>query len=378
MKKSMKRIAIFMFVMMMGLLLNTGTAEAKAPRITKKNPMVVMRVSWATAKFNESWGGVFTAVEQKDTDVYTLYDVVIWNDRISLYKFHGNINEEWNKYYENYLKRNNYPRLSNAKFEKLYRKFREKYRVKQVKCKNKQSDITLNSGKRLEAYKSFIKIIHEKSPSPNFMIKYSGHGGHAMFCHSLTLADSKKLMEYSKNLLGRKFSIIDYGTNCQSGTSSVLSFYQDYTEYMIVSQPDYGGFGYDNWTIEVYNRVNPDPTYPKMFRAGDTVAAAAKRLGKQHIYEWPAARKNLKKKNLPQAVTVVKMKEYKSFMAALKAAKGSAYSWADLKEQASQYGGAPLLKKYNKAVIYYKNDAKYISGPWTYGSGITWDGEVYL
>ena len=371
MDRKIKYIITLVILIMAGTMVNTDDTEAKPVKISSKNPMVVMRVSHATGKFNESWGGVMQAVPQKDTDVYTLYDVIIWNDRISLYKFKGNIDEEWNKYYGNYVEAHNNVQVSNAKYEQLYRRFRETNLLKEVKCKNIENNVSLNSKRRLAAYKSFLKIIHKQTPSKNVMIKYSGHGGGVSFCNSLTNTDTKKILNYGKKILGRKFSVIDYGTNCQSGTNSVLSFYQNYTDYMIVSQNDFGGYSYDVWDFETYKKVDTDYVYPKMFKKGETVKMAVRRIGKQHISEWRWVKKDMRKKNLPQSVTVVKMKEYKYFISSLKKAKKSAISYEDLKIQAKKYGGSPLLRKYNKAVIYYKNNAGYLKGKWKYGTGIT-------
>lgn len=368
MNRRIRHILTLFILLVAGLTIKTDIVEAKTIKINEKNPMVVMRVSYATSKFDESWGGVMCAVPQKDTDVYTMYDVVIWNDRISLYKFSGNIDDEWIAC----LEKNGSSDMAEDKYNKLYRKFRESYLLKEVKCKNLEDNVSLSSKKRLSAYKSFFEIIHKKTPSKNVMIKYSGHGGGVQFCHSLTDKDTKTILNYGIKTFGRKFAIIDYGTNCRSGMSDVLNYYQKYTEYMVVNQNDYGGFSYDNWTFDKYKKVDTDYVYPDMFKKGETVEKAVKRLGKQHILEWPMAKKNMRKNNNPQSVTVVKMSAYKTFMTALKKAKKSKFSYEDLKIQASKYGGKKLLKKYNKAVIYYKNNGTYLKGKWKYGTGVTY------
>lgn len=372
MKRKIKPILVLLILMIASIAIGTNTVQAKAIKISEKNKMVVMRVSYATSEFDESWGGVMCAVPKKDTDVYTMYDVVIWNDRISLYKFKGNIEDEW----LNYLEKNGSVQMPEDKYNALYRKFRESYLLKEVKCKNLENNVSLNSKKRLSAYKSFFKIINKKTPSENVMIKYSGHGGGVQFCHSLTEKDTKAVLKDGIKTFGRKFAIIDYGTNCRSGMSSVLNYYQNYTDYMVVSQNDYGGFTYDNWTIGKFQKVDTDYLYPNMFKKGETTEKAVRRLAKQHILEWPMVKKSMKKNNLPQSVTVVKMKNYKAFISSLKKSKKSNVSYEDLKKQAGKYGGKKLLKKYNKAVIYYKNNGSYLKGKWKYGTGITCDQNI--
>ena len=88
----MKRIvsffltAVMMLTMLCGLSFESSAAK-NTHKITEKNPAVVIRSTFATAKFKESFGGVYTAVPVKDKEGYILYDVIIWEDRINLYKF---------------------------------------------------------------------------------------------------------------------------------------------------------------------------------------------------------------------------------------------------------------------------------------------------
>ena len=89
-------------------------------------------------------------------------------------------------------------------------------------------------------------------------------------------------MNYGLKVFGQKFAIIDYGTNCVSGTTSVLNFYKSYTDYMVVSQLDFGGWEWDKWNYDIYRKVDSDEVYSRMFRKGETIRKAALRLGGQH------------------------------------------------------------------------------------------------
>ena len=82
--------------MLCGLSFESSAAGNKHP-ITAENPAVVIRSTFATGKFKEGWGGVFAAVPVKDKEGYILYDVIIWEDRINLYKFPNDLeqNEEY-------------------------------------------------------------------------------------------------------------------------------------------------------------------------------------------------------------------------------------------------------------------------------------------
>ena len=105
----MKRfISLLMsLVLLIGMMVAAiPTAQAAdANVITKKNPAVVIRTSFATGAYNKGWGGVFQAAPIKDAEGYVLYDVVIWEDRINLYKFPNNLEQNEKKGF-NFAKNN--------------------------------------------------------------------------------------------------------------------------------------------------------------------------------------------------------------------------------------------------------------------------------
>ncbi|SEL92868.1 hypothetical protein SAMN04487770_12121 [Butyrivibrio sp. ob235] len=349
---------------------NVSAASAKNRIISNSNKVVVIRTSYATGGFNDGWGGVMEAVPNKDSDVYELYDVVIWDDRISLYKFPGNIDDASDEFFKNHPE---YDTRNNKEYEKGWRAFREECCLDTHMVKSSEASPGTNSKKRLSAYKSFFKKIKERtSNSSSYIIKYSGHGQDEMFCGNLNRNDTINILKFSKKLFGKKFSIIDYGTNCKSGKTSVLKMYQDYTDYMIVNQLDFGGFEYDDdKDCKIYDQVDTDMVYDKMFVSGETMKDAAIRMAKQHTIIWPYAKNDLKKHHNPQSVTVVDMNAFKKLM---KSASAYISKGSDLKSSIKKSGNKSLSKKYNKAVIFYGNDKKQI-GKWSnsYGNGITND-----
>ena len=335
-----------------------AASSADSTKITSKNKAVVIRFSYATAEFNESWGGVMMAVPEKDTDVYTLYDVVVWSDRICLYKFQGDIF----KAAEIYMQKHPLSDFNND-YAKAWRAFRDDCCLKEVKMKNKESDISFNSTKRMNAIKSFFRIVKKRTPSKHIIIKYSGHGGSSAFCGCLTDKDTKTLLKYGVELFGQKYALIDYGTNCWSGQTGVLDLYQDYTDYMIVNQLLYGGVEYDHWNIDDYNKVDTDAVYHKMFVKGESILQAAKRIARQHTKEWPYMKKNIKKKKAPFSVTVVKMAQYRVLMKNVR--KKCANKYSDLYLAVKKTKNRSLMSRYKKAVPVYYNDKKYL-GSWNY------------
>ncbi|MBR6472185.1 MAG: hypothetical protein IKS99_00445 [Firmicutes bacterium] len=342
-----------------------GATSYASYKITKTNKMVIMYVSYATAEFNDGMGGVMEAVPEKDTDVYTLYDVVIWSDRICLYKFKGNIQESAAKYISKHYDSSD----KDFNYEKAWRAYRNSCCLKTVKVKSYEGQPSKNSSARLKAYKSFFNIIKKKSPSKHVAIKYSGHGGGKTFCCSLSEKDTKTLLKYGVKTFGQKFAFIDYGTNCQSGCTDILDYYADYTDYMLVNQLDFGGWQWDKWDSAAYDKVDTEAVYHKMFVKGEKTVDAVKRMGKQHTKNWPYGKKNMKKNKIAQSVTVVKMKSYKTLMTALKK-KNISYR-KDLKTAIKKYNSSSLLDKYNNAVIYYARNKKQL-GTWksSYGYGL--------
>ncbi|WP_026495045.1 hypothetical protein [Butyrivibrio sp. WCD3002] len=345
-----------------------AAASSKNIPISSSNKVVVIRTSYATGEFDESWGGVMMAVPNKDSDVYELYDVVIWSDRISLYKFPGNINDAFDEYYEKNVRGK--AEFSPDMYAKSWREFRETCCLDYVMVKTSEDNPKRNSSRRLAAYKSFFNIIKARTNSKHIVIKYSGHGMGTMFCGNLNDKDTVKILKYGTRLFGNKFSVIDYGTNCQSGITSVLNMYKDYTDYMIVSQLDVGGFTFDDdEDCKKFYQVDTDAVYDKMFVSGETAKNIALRMANQHAIEWQYAANNLKKDNNPQSVTVVDMEAYKKL---LKIAGKYYKPGQDLYKCIKKAGKKSVLKKYNKAIIFYDNDKKQI-GKWKkfYGNGIT-------
>lgn len=372
-KYKLYRVLLFLSAFVLLGFAKTDVCAAKSydsVKISAKDPVVVIRTSYATDQFEDGGlGGVYAAVPVKDTDCYVLYDVIIWEDRISLYKFDNNLDDKWSEY----AQKNNVDSMTESQYLKAGLDFRESYLIKSVKCKNQEGDVEKDSRKRLSAYKAFFKIINKRSPSRHIVIKYSGHGGGSSFCGTLNLSDTKKIMKYGLKVFGQKFAIIDYGTNCVSGTTSVLNFYKSYTDYMIVSQLDFGGWEWDKWDYDIYRKVDSDEVYSKMFRKGETIRKVALRLGSQHKKMWPYGKKYMKKNKIPQSSTVVKMKEYTSLMKSLKKKAAARYHW-DLYTMVKKYGGSSLLKKYKKAIIHYSNNQSYLRGKWTFGRGVNFEG----
>lgn len=351
----MKRTFSFILAILMVIaIIPAGSVQTEAKGkgvITEKNPAVIIRTSFTTNEsFNEGWGGVHTAVPIKETDCAVLYDVIIWQDRINLYKFPNNVEENETEGFDFGLD------VSTPKGQKAYVEWRESFCLKSVKCKNTE-DISKCSSTARDAYIEFFKIINKRTPSENVILKYSGHGSIG-FCKCMNIEDTKKLMEKGVSIFGQKFALIDFGTNCQSSNTDYFQVYHSYTDYMLTSQLDSGGYQIDNWDYEEYKKYDDDYNYTNLFRKGETVEQAGKRIVDINAQFWKLARKNMKKNKIGQSMTLTDMSGYtelwKEFYKVREKARDG-YG-EDMYRLIDKYGDKNLKKLYKKFVIYYKDN----------------------
>lgn len=351
----MKRfISLFMsLILLVGMMVAAipSAQAADANVITKKNPAVVIRTSFATGAYNKGWGGVFQAAPIKDKEGYVLYDVVIWEDRINLYKFPNNLEQNEKKGF-NFAKND----LSTAAGQKAYIKWRESFCLKSVSCKN-TADISKSSSTMKEAYISFFKIVKKRSPSTNVILKYSGHGNIG-FCGCMNVEDTKATLSKGVSIFSCKFALIDFGTNCQTSTTDFCNVYYPFTNYMLTSQFNYGGYGMDEWNSENYNKTSVDNQYHAMFKVGKSVRVAGENIVTMSTKFWKYCKKNLIAGKIKQSMTLLDMREYAGFATEYaKVHKKYPYNYGtDLYTMVSKYGSAKLKNLYDDFVIYYKDN----------------------
>ena len=345
----MKRIISFLMTLVMVATLFCGFAfESAAAKnthpITKENPAVVIRSTFATARFKESFGGVYTAVPVKDKDGYILYDVIIWEDRINLYKFPTDL-EDNEKY-----------GFNGAYGSEEYYSWRESFCIKSILCKN-TNDMSKSSTTLRDAFIEFFRIVNKRTPSDNIILKYSGHGNIG-YSGCMNVEDTKVMLEKGVKIFGQKFALIDFGTNCQTGNTDFVQVYHNYTDYLILSQYDFGGYGWDNWDYEIYKKVDIDHCYADMFNIGSTVEQAGKSIVNKSTQRWKYCLKDLRKGKIKQSMTLIDMSAYDSFMPELAKLlyKNNGSYGSDVYSLISKKGTKKLKELYKKFVIYYKDN----------------------
>ncbi len=345
----MKRIisVIMSLVLTFGMLLTAPQVAVAADSnvISKKNPAVVIRTSFATGKYSEGWGGVFEAVQTKDKEGFILYDIIIWEDRINLYKFPNNLEKNEDQGFDTGL-------LTEKGGTEKYIKWRESFCLKSVKCKNTDI-ISKCSGTMKNAYIEFFKIVKKSSPSTNVILKYSGHGNLG-FCGCMDVDDTKATLKKGVEIFGQTFSLIDFGTNCQTSNTGFFNVYHSFTDYMLTSQFDYGGIQMDEWDYEEFEKYNVDSQYANVFQIGKTVKDAAKSIVNTNAKYWKLCKKSIKKGKHKQSMTLTDCTAYQALVAEYNKLSGAVNG--DMYAVILKKGNSKLKKLYKNFVIHYKDN----------------------
>ncbi|MBQ9913252.1 MAG: fibronectin type III domain-containing protein [Clostridia bacterium] len=364
----MKRIvsflmtAVMLLTMLCGLSFESSAAKS-THKITKKNPAVVIRSSFATCGYSDNWGGVHTAVPEKDKEGYILYDVIIWEDRINLYKFPNDVEHNEKEGFDFSCD------VSTPSGLKKYVEWRESFCLKSVPCKDTEN-MSKSSETLRDAFVEFFRVVDKKTPSKNIVLKYSGHGNIG-YSGCMNVEDTKIMLEKGVKIFGQKFALIDFGTNCQSGNTDYVQVYHNYTDYLLLSQFDFGGYGWDEWDYEIYKKVDIDYCYGDMFKVGSTVEQAGKSIVNKSTERWKYCKKDLRKKKLKQSMTLLDMSAYDDFMPefAKLLYKNPESHGSDVYALIKKKGSKKLQNLYKKFVIYYKdNNSKEI---------LVWDKKSY-
>lgn len=332
-------------ILLSSLVQSNMVSFAKAYDITSENPAVVIRTSYATSNYKEGWGGVFTASPIKDDVNYILYDVIIWENRINLYKFPNNLenNEDLGFVF------------SDSTYENLedYYNWRESFCIASYKFSNKSK----KSAYLRDAFISIFDLVYKMSPSENMIFKYSGHG--TLGLCEMSVIDTKKTLDSALNSFGNKFALIDFGTNCQTSNTDFFQLYNPYTKYLLASEYNYGGYTMDEWDYNQYMKYDTDYQYNNIFKSQGSVEQSAKNIIDMTESYWSLCRNELKKGKIKQSMTLLDMEAYDSFFASF----NSLYDKynknnkiVDIYSFISKYGSKQDLKLYNEFVVYYKNN----------------------
>lgn len=358
-------------------LTTQGAKSYDKQRISKSNPAVVIRVSYATSGFNEGWGGTIEAARVKKQEGYELYDVVLWPDRISCYRFGKDLDDLWDEYWEKYISTHD-SSMSNDVFEKEYRKMRESYCICTTKVRCGKSENLSNSAAKYRAFTKIFKAVKKRTPSKHVVLKYSGHGGGANLFNAINESYTKKTLAAGTKIFGAKFAIIDYGTNCRSASARTLDMYAPYTDYMIMCQQDFGGWQWDSRTQNADGTIkrsylyrDSDSWYHEAFGLGKRIRDAARKLADLNRDEWTTLAKSyIKKHQIRCSNVAVDTKAFAKLRKAMKRSnKLSSYDGNDV--YASIKGDAKLRKLYKKSIVRYRR-TKELGVAWSkYENGIS-------
>ncbi len=318
---------------------DTSSVTSAELIITKENPAVVIRASLATSKYDEGSGGTMNASPIKDTDCFHLYDVVVWSDRISLYKFPDNLTE------------NETEGLQDYSLDE-YLEWRESYCLATYEY--------LESGRytyRSECLrKAFIDIFqktYELTPSENMIYFYSGHG--VLGICGMSEQDTKATLDAAVEAFGHKFALIDFSTNCSMCDTTTLNLYRNYSRYLVASQLDVGGYTMDEWDYDLFNQYNYDAQYYSFFEENQSLPSACIRGMDLTTDYWKLCHDNLVDSQNRQSITLIDLDQTESFFTMFNQLRREHPDTdrKDVFQSLLQYGTEADQDAYHKLVLYY-------------------------
>lgn len=307
--------------------------------ITKENPAVVIRASLATSKYDEGIDGTMNASPIKDTDCFHLYDVVVWNDRISLYKFPNNLTE------------NETEGLQDYSLDE-YLEWRESYCLTTYEYSGSGRYIDRSKCLR-EAFIDIFQKAYELTPSENMIYYYSGHG--VLGICGMSEQDTKTTLDATVEAFGHKFALIDLSTNCSMCDTITISLYRQYSRYLMASQLDVGGYTMDEWDSDLFIQYNYDEQYSSFFEENQSLPSTCIRGMDLTTDYWKLCHDNLVDSQNRQSITLIDLDQTESFFTMFNQLRREHPDTdrKDVFQSLLQYGTEADQDAYHKLVLYY-------------------------
>ena len=307
--------------------------------ITKENPAVVIRASLATSKYDEGIDGTMNASPIKDTDCFHLYDVVVWNDRISLYKFPNNLTE------------NETEGLQDYSLDE-YLEWRESYCLTTYEYSGSGRYIDRSKCLR-EAFIDIFQKAYELTPSENMIYFYSGHG--VLGICGMSEQDTKTTLDATVEAFGHKFALIDLSTNCSMCDTITISLYRQYSRYLMASQLDVGGYTMDEWDSDLFIQYNYDEQYSSFFEENQSLPSTCIRGMDLTTDYWKLCHDNLVDSRNRQSITLIDLDQTESFFTMFNQLRREHPDTdrKDVFQSLLQYGTEADQDAYHKLVLYY-------------------------
>ncbi len=240
-KKSLFCISTLLAAVILLAGLSAPVQAAKSysnKKTTKSNPAVVLYIQYSSGGYSDAYAASrdISICPVKEKPGYRIYDIIIYPDRINLYSFPNMT--DWDSFAAFYTQKyGDYEKRTAATEQAAWKAFRDKYLMKSYKVKSgtyEAPNPDKNSSKRLKAYKKIFRAIKKKTPSKHIVVKYQGHGNMLpVFCQSLSVSHTKKVLKEAVKTFGCKLALVDYGTNCYTLTPALCEMYAPYVDYIL-------------------------------------------------------------------------------------------------------------------------------------------------
>lgn len=248
--------------------------------------MVVVRDALLTNYNQVSWEQETKFSEDNNLQEF---QVVIWNGgdwagtkKISLYKFDQTFDPTRSEYMNGGSSWVNY---------------RESFNILNIDIPAK-----LASTEYLSAFKQIMETIVRTQPAEHYGIKYLGHGtgGSGLFAYKINPEDSEQLLAYIKAIIGKKIDFLDWDTNCGNGTYQIAKGEYQYTDYILASDLNRGGYTFGQpdpgISSETYSAAmrfqSPEAILSEFFSPSKTIRQSLIELVNSQRSLWDLTLKN--------------------------------------------------------------------------------------
>lgn len=116
-------------------------------------------------------------------------------------------------------------------------------------------------------FEQFAEVLVQRHPDADHHLTYIGHGapGGHLFEALMLEDDVVEFLDTWTKSLGKRLGIIDMGGPCDKGSMLDLLAFSPFSRYYIASDLPNGGYDFDNFTIEIYDKTNVNYQYHSLF-----------------------------------------------------------------------------------------------------------------
>jgi len=166
-----------------------------------------------------------------------------------------------------------------------------------------------------DAFKRIVETIVRNQPAEHYGIKYGGHGSDVgLFANTFSGDDSQLLLSYINSIIGKKLDFLDWSTNCDMGTYSVIASQYRYADYILSSDLLRGGFNIE-WVNDYY-RLKPEAILDRFFGPSKTIKQSLVDMvnSERLIWETETTKTDMVAKQIKQSLSIYDSSKFENLM----------------------------------------------------------------